>query len=240
MSGSIALTRRLRLLTLIFAKVVSQEVQAQSPPAAETDERRLPMIEVPLPNTTITQSCRIHIPPGLILRDITGQGVIQVGAPNIQIVFAPGSVLRGSPLAKSPDEYKGYGIRLNGHSGVKIRGAQISGFWSGIWAAKADGLILEGIDASDNRRAHLESPEAENEADWLPGHNNDQHEWLENYGAAFYIENSSGVTVRDCRVWNGQNALCFDRVVTSRVYDNDFSFNSGWGIALWAVFEQCD
>ena len=27
--------------------------------------------------------------------------------------------------------------------------------------------------------------------------------------------------------------LCLDRVTASKVYDNDFSFNSGWGIALW-------
>ena len=46
-------------------------------------------------------------------------------------------------------------------------------------------------------------------------------------------EQSAGVTVRDSRVWHGQNALCLDRVTGSRVYDNDFSFNSGWGIALW-------
>ena len=39
--------------------------------------------------------------------------------------------------------------------------------------------------------------------------------------------------MRDSRVWHGQNALCLDRVTASRVYDNDFSFNSGWGIALW-------
>ena len=41
------------------------------------------------------------------------------------------------------------------------------------------------------------------------------------------------MTVRNSRVWHGQNALCLDRVTGSRIYDNDFSFNSGWGIALW-------
>ena len=194
----------------------------------------LPIIQVTAPGTVITQSCRVVIPPSVVIRDIDGQGVILVGAPNIEIVFVQGSVLRGSPAETRPDEYKGYGIRLNGQAGVTIRGAQISGFWCGLWATKADRLALESIDGSDNRRAHLKStPMAEDEGDWLSGHDNDQHEWLKTYGAALYVEDSTGVTVRDSRVWHGQNALCLDRVTGSKVYDNDFSFNSGWGIAMW-------
>jgi parallel beta-helix repeat protein len=193
-----------------------------------------PTLEVTAPKTVITQSCRVVIPQGLVFRDTNDQGVIIIGAPNIEIEFAQGSVLRGSPADARPDEYKGYGIRLNGHAGVTIRGARISGFWCGLWATKADGLTLEGIDASDNRRAYLKStPVAEDGGDWLFGHDNDQHEWLKNYGAALYLEDSAGVTVRDSRVWHGQNALCLDRVTASSIYDNDFSFNSGWGIALW-------
>ncbi len=193
-----------------------------------------PIVEVRAPHTVITQSCRIVIPAGAVLRDADDEGVIIVGAPNLDIEFASGSVLRGSPTDARPDEYKGYGLRLNGHPGVTIRGARISGFWCGLYASKANGLVLEDIDASDNRRAYLKStPVAEDEGDWLFGHNNDEHEWLKNYAASLYIEDSAGATVRDCQVWHGQNALCLDRVTASRVYDNDFSFNSGWGIALW-------
>jgi parallel beta-helix repeat protein len=193
-----------------------------------------PIIEVTGPNTIITQSCRVVIPPGAVIQDVNEQGVIRVGAPNIEIEFVSGSVLRGSPADMRPDEYKGYGIRVSEHAGVRIRGARISGFWCGLWATNANGLMVEGLDASDNRRAYLKStPTAEDEADWLFGHNNDHHEWLKTYGAACYIEDSAGVTVRDSRVWHGQNALCLDRVTASKVYDNDFSFDSGWGIALW-------
>jgi hypothetical protein len=86
-----------------------------------------PTIELTAPHTVITQSCRIVIPPGLVLRDTNDQGVLIIGAPNIEIDFAQGSVLRGSPADMRPDEYKGYGIRLDGHAGVTIRGARISG-----------------------------------------------------------------------------------------------------------------
>ena len=192
------------------------------------------VIRVTADNTVISQSCRVVIPPGTVIKDTDGNGVIQIGAPNIEIEFAEGSVLRGSPADTRPDVYKGYGIRLNDHKGVTIRGARVSGFWCGLWATKADGLVVDGIDASDNRRACLKStPTAEDGGDWLFGHDNDKKEWLTQYAAAVYIEESAGVTVRDSRVWHGQNALCLDRVVGSRIYDNDFSFNSGWGIALW-------
>jgi parallel beta-helix repeat protein len=184
--------------------------------------------------TLITNSCDVVIPKGAILEDKYGTGVIEIGASNIRIQFAKGSVLRGSSTNTPPDRYRGYGVRLNGHTNVTIRGAKVSGYWCGIWATKADGLVLEKIDGSDNRRARLKStPKAEDESDWLYGHENDQKQWLTNYGAAFYIEQSSRVTVGDCKVWHGQNALCLDRVTDSRIYDNDFSFNSGWGIALW-------
>jgi len=193
-----------------------------------------PVIKVTADNTVISQSCRVVIPPGTVIKDTDGNGVIQIGAPNIEIEFTEGSVLRGSPADARPDEYKGYGIRLNGQKGVTIRGARVSGFWCGLWATKADGLIIDGIDASDNRRAYLKStPTAEDGGDWLFGHNNEQHEWLTQYSAAVYIEQSADVTVRNSRVWHGQNALCLDRIAGSRIYDNDFSFNSGWGIALW-------
>jgi parallel beta-helix repeat protein len=199
-----------------------------------TPSPRLPTIVVATNHTVISQSCRVEISPGTVFEDPEGLGAIQIGADNIEIEFAKDSVLRGSPPGVSPDHYKGCGVRLNGHSGVTIRGARINGFWVGLWATKADGLALERIDASDNRRARLKStPAAEDESDWLYGHDNDHKEWLSKYGAAVYIEQSARVTVHDCRVWHGQNGLCLDRVAESKIYDNDFSFNSGWGIALW-------
>ncbi|MHB1034393.1 MAG: right-handed parallel beta-helix repeat-containing protein [Pirellulales bacterium] len=214
------------LAALVLSLVIS------APAAAEVPKRSV--IEVTADNTVISQSCRVVIPPGTVIKDTDGNGVIQIGAPNIEIEFAEGSVLRGSPADTRPDEYKGYGIRLAGHAGVTLRGARVSGYWCGLWATKADGLVVDGVDASDNRRAYLKStPTAEDGGDWLFGHDNDKKEWLTQYAAAMYIEESTGVTVRDSRVWHGQNALCLDRVTGSKVYDNDFSFNSGWGVALW-------
>ena len=196
--------------------------------------QELPTVRVTADNVTISQSCAVVISPNAIIEDADGNGVIQIVASDIMVEFAEGSQLRGSPRDVPPDEYKGYGIRVDGQSNVTIRGARISGFWCGIWATKAEGLTLDAVDASDNRRARLKStPAAEDGGDWLFPHDNDQNQWLQNYGSAIYVEDSNRVTVHDCRVRHGQNALCIDRVKDSKIYDNDFSFNSGWGIAMW-------
>jgi len=196
--------------------------------------QELPTVRVTSDNFRIAQSCMVVIPSNAIIEDADGNGVIQIVASDIVVEFAEGSQLRGSPRDVPPDEYEGYGIRIDGQSNVTIRGARISGFWGGIWATKADDLALDAVDASDNRRARLKSkPAAEDSGDWLFPHDNDQNQWLQNYGSAIYVEDSNRITVHDCKVRHGQNALCLDRVNDSKAYDNDFSFNSGWGIAMW-------
>jgi len=225
MKPSLTILRKCRVLVVgmvLFAAVPVMSVQ-QSPELQVTSD-----------DVSVSQSCRIVIPPGTVIEDKNNNGVIHVIASRIEIEFAEGSVLCGSPPDRRPNEYAGYGIRIEGQTHVAIRGARISGFWTALWATGADGLTLGGIDASDNRRAYLRStPVAEDSSDWLYPHDNDDNEWLRRYGAAIYVEDANHVTVRCCTVRHGQNALCLDRVDDSEVYDNDFSFNSGWGIAMW-------
>ncbi|HVP11562.1 MAG TPA: right-handed parallel beta-helix repeat-containing protein [Phycisphaerae bacterium] len=194
----------------------------------------LPDLTVKADDTVIAKSCRIVIPPGIVIEDKNDDGVIQITASDIVVEFADGSILQGAKKGTRPDEYQGYGIRLNGQSGVAIRKAKVHGYRCGVWASRADGLTVQDVDASDSRRAHLRStPMAEDESDWLSPHDNDKRQWLNEYGAAMYIDNSARVTVRRCRVRDSQNGLCLDRVTESKIYDNDLSFLSGWGMALW-------
>jgi len=212
----------------VFRAVVVSVVVYAMPTQAISDLR------VTSDDVLVSQSCRIVIPPDMVIEDKNSNGVIQVVASNIEIQFAQGAVLRGSPKDRRPDEYRGYGIHIEGQKNVTIHGARISGFWAGLWATRTNGLTLEAVDASDNRRAYLRStPLAEDGGDWLFPHDNDSNEWLNNYGAAIYVEDANHITVRGCTVRYGQNALCIDRVSDSKIYDNDFSFNSGWGIAMW-------
>lgn len=194
----------------------------------------LPTLEVRSDNTVVKSSCRVVIPADVVIADTDDNGVIQIAADGVTVEFAPGSVLRGSAAATPDDEFKGIGIRIEGHKDVVIRGAHLEGFRGGIWATKADGLTVEQVKVTRGRRHHLRStPQAEDGADWLWPHRNDENEWLNNYGAAVYVEDSSKVTLRGNYVRNSQNGLVIDRVNDSTVYDNDTSFLSGWGLAMW-------
>jgi len=87
---------------------------------------------------------------------------------------------------------------------------------------------------SDNFRQRLRSTSAaEAEGDWLDPHHDDDGQWFRDYGAGVFVEDARDVTVRGCRARRVQNGLVLERVVRAQVYDNDFSFLSGWGIALW-------
>ncbi len=213
----------LRLLPLLALPLV--------PPQ---DREALPRLVVTRDDTVVDRSCEIVIPEGLVLADENGDGVLQVRASGITVRFAPGSVLRGAPAEVPPDQLQGFGLRLRGVRDVVLQGASIRGYRGAVWASQADGLVLEDLEVSDNFRQHLLSTEAaEAGSDWLWPHENDQNEWLRRYGAGIYVEDSRGVTIRRVRARRVQNGICLDRVEDSRIYDNDCSFLSGWGLALW-------
>lgn len=185
-------------------------------------------------NTRIDRSVTVRIPEGTIIADSDGDGVLHIVADGVTVRFEEGSVLRGVADGTPGDALTGLGIRIDGRRGVTVQNASVHGFKVGVRATGADGLTIDGADLSGNFRQRLRSTvQGEDSADWLWPHHNDGHEWVTNYGAALCIERSSGVTVRNVRVRRGQNGIILDRVSDSRVYDNDCSFLSGWGLAMW-------
>lgn len=193
-----------------------------------------PVITLTADNTRIDTSCIIRIPPGLVIADTDGDGVLHIVADDITVAFEPGSALRGAPPSADPDTYAGVGIRIDGRSGVTISSARVSGFKVGLNATSTPRLTIDAGDYSDNfRQRLLSTPRAENAADWLWPHKNDDNQWLARYGAAIAIADADNLTVRRVRIRHGQNGIILSRVNNSRVYDNDASFLSGWGLALW-------
>lgn len=218
-----AFQRPARFLAVLFAL-----------PLLASPLHALPVIEVTRDDTVITRSCRIRIPPGTVIADTNTNGVLQIQADGITVEFAPGSELRGAAPGAPWDGLTGIGIRIDRRRDVVLRGARVHGFFNGVVATQADGLRIEGGDFSDNYRQRLRStPQAEDGADWLFPHHNDAVKWRDQYGGAVCLEDARGVTVRNIRVRRGQNGIILDRVEDSRIYDNDCSFLSGWGLALW-------
>ncbi len=196
----------------------------------------LPLLPIDRDNVEVTQSCRLDVTAASI-PDLDGNGVVHVTAGGVTIEMS-GPPLHGAAPAQAPDTYSGTGIVITAPN-VTLRGARVSGYRCGIKATGADGLIVENCDLSGNFRQRLRSsPSAEDGADWLWPHANDDHEWLTNYGAAICVEGSRGVTLRRVRVRDTQNGIILDRVTESRIYDNDCSFLSGWGLALWRSSEN--
>ncbi|HEX5136323.1 MAG TPA: right-handed parallel beta-helix repeat-containing protein [Planctomycetota bacterium] len=149
------------------------------------------------------------------------------------------AVLVGSPDGTLPDSFDGIGIVVEGRKKVTIKGGKLLGFKCAILATGCEDLVLEGIDVSGNFAERLRStPEREDGGDWLWPHENDEQQWRKNYGAGICIEKCVRATVRECTGRNQQNGLLLDRCEACRVYDNDFSFNSGWGIAMWRSSEN--
>jgi len=199
----------------------------------------LPVVTIAKDNTTIDQSCRIRISPGVAIPDRDGNGVIQVTRGGITIEFEEGTVLQGNYAGKAamaPEQLTGVGISIINPQGgrITVKNARIEGYKIGIHADNCDSLTIDGGIIRDNFRQRLRStPIREDASDWLWPHANDNQEWRKNYGAAVCIENSTSVTISNLTVRHTQNGIILDGVNQSQIFDNDCSFLSGWGLAMW-------
>ena len=166
------------------------------------------------------------------LNDPDGKGALRIKGDDITIDFQ-GATLDGAKPGQQPDEFAGTGVVLSGRN-ITIRNLKVQGYKVGIYALKCPGLTVEDADVSGNYQKHLRStPEAEDGSDWLFPHNNDEQKWIVQYGAGLAVESSDKVTVCRVRARHGQNGIIIDRVNDSKIYDNDCSFLSGWGLAMW-------
>ncbi|MGD2108146.1 MAG: right-handed parallel beta-helix repeat-containing protein [Phycisphaerae bacterium] len=165
------------------------------------------------------------------LADQTDEGAIRIIGDNITVDFQ-GATLSGAAPGTDPDGYIGRGVVIRGRN-VTVRNLTVRGYKVGIYAEDSPELTLRGCDVSRNYRRRLESTiRHEDFSDWLFGHENDKNEWLR-YGAGIYLYECPRATVVGCRARNGQNGLCISRSDHCRIADNDMSFMSGWGLAMW-------
>ncbi len=192
---------------------------------------RLPVVLLDRDDLVVRESCILE-PGAAPIVDDEGDGIVQIVTDGITVTFTR-TVLRGAPSDAPLDSLRGVGVRVRARN-VTVQGLQASGLRAAVWASDADGLVVEGCELSGNFAHRLRSTSAaEDLSDWLWPHENDGNEWLTSYGAALYVESSKGVTLRRNRARRGQNGICLRAVDDSLVYDNDMSFLSGWGLALY-------
>jgi len=190
----------------------------------------------PVAGLHLTKSARIA--PGMYqLTDPEDDGALVISGDAITIDFA-GAAIIGAREGTDPDRFTGRGIVVRGKN-VTLKNAKVHGYKIGIYAENSPGIRITGCDVSRNYRQRLKSTVThEDLSDWLYGHENDNNEWMR-YGAGIYLLNCPGATVANCRARNGQNGLCICRCDGTYVVDNDMSFMSGWGLAMWRS-SRCD
>jgi parallel beta-helix repeat protein len=164
--------------------------------------------------------------------DASGSSVILISGNNITIDFN-NALLKGSNKKSRPDEFFGIGIRITNSKNVTIKNLKANGYKIALLATNVEKLTLDNCDLSYNYRQHLNSTqEKEDVSDWMSYHQNEKDEWMR-YGAAIYLRKCDSVTVKNCKVTGGQNALMMMECNDGMIYNNDFSFNSGIGIGMY-------
>ncbi len=159
-------------------------------------------------------------------------GVIIIEGENITIDFN-NATLQGSNTSKNPDEFTGIAIIVQNGKNITIKNLKAKGYKIALMARNVESLTISHCDLSYNYRPHLNSSqEKEDISDWMSYHHNENDEWLR-YGAAMYLRNCNLAIINNNKVTGGQNALMMSNSNIGLIYNNDFSFNSGIGIAMY-------
>ncbi|HET9332252.1 MAG TPA: NosD domain-containing protein [Gemmatimonadota bacterium] len=184
------------------------------------------------PGMTVDRSVRVR--PGVyrLAAPADSGAAITIRGDSILVDFSA-AVLVGAPDGAPPDSFVGVGIRVEGGSGVTVRGAVARGYKVGLLARSTRGLRLENNDFSHNWRQRLASGiERESLVDWQSYHQNDADEWLR-YGAGIYLSGIEGGEIVGNTVVQGQNGLMITRSSGLRIWNNTLSWLSGIGIGLY-------
>lgn len=186
-----------------------------------------------IPGMKVERSCTIK--RGVYKLDAptdTAKTVILIEGNNIIIDFN-NSELTGSNSRKTPDEFFGVAILVRNSRNITIKNLKAKGYKIALLARNVEALTLENCDFSYNYRQHLNSTqEKEDISDWMSYHHNEKDQWLR-YGAAMYLRNCGNAVIKNCRVTGGQNALMMMECDSGKIFNNDFSFNSGIGIGMY-------
>jgi nitrous oxidase accessory protein NosD len=221
---------RPRLALLLAGSIMSAPALVPGQAVART--RGTPTIELRA-GLVITRSVRIaprvyHLAAPVSL----DSAVITIRGDNVTVNFA-GATMEGISLETSPDRAQGVAVHVDGGRNVRIVNARIRGYKIGILARGARNLSLIDNDLSNNWKPRLYSLiEHESLVDWLSFHHNEKDEWLR-YGAGAYLSDVVRGEIRGNTVTRGMNGLMLVRSNGLRIWNNNFSFNSGVGIGLY-------
>ncbi|MBL8801409.1 MAG: right-handed parallel beta-helix repeat-containing protein [Planctomycetes bacterium] len=186
----------------------------------------------------------VRIAPGAHVRkpsavpDSPVRAVVYARALRNAVIDLRGVSLASDTAGETLDRARDCGLLLIDCENVTVRGGELRGFKLGLFARNCKGLVIEGLRVESGFSQRLASTAvAADPVDELNRRDNELSEWLSNYGAAIALVGCDGARVRTSRARHAQNGLLLERSSRVQVYDNDFSFLSGWGIALYRSSE---
>jgi nitrous oxidase accessory protein NosD len=186
----------------------------------------------PASGTIITQTTRLT--PGVVARPSVDldHPAITIHGSNVTVDFT-GVTLRGGAPGADPDTYTGLAVLVDGGENVTIKNLTARGYKVGILARHSNGLHITGADLSYNWKQRLYSlVEHESLLDWMSYHHNEKDEWLQS-GAGVYLADSDNAEIDHTTIVRGQNGLMLARSNGAKIWNDDFSFNSGIGLGLY-------
>ena len=182
------------------------------------------------PGMVVTRS--VTITPGRYLAPAGDSAALTIRGQGV-VVDLRGVELVGSEDREHPDRFTGTAIRIDGGSDITVRGVSAHGYRVGLIARGVKNLRLLDNDFSWNWKPRLYSViEKESLIDWLDYHQNEKDEWLR-YGAGIYLTDIDGGEIRGNRVLQGMDGLMMTRSDNLKVWNNDFSYNSGLGVGMY-------
>jgi len=208
--------------------------------AAEALARTGGAVELPQGRSLVVRG-NLRVKPGVYQRSAVRSpngaaraGVLLAEGLSGVTIDLRGVTLLGKPEGTPLDQCDGWGVVLRDCDDVTVLGGHFGGYRGGIVAERCRGLTIDGATFDSWYGMRLRSTKiAEDPSDWLSPHENDHDEWLERYGGAISLTDCPEAVVRGCRGRHGQNGILLTRSDGCEVYDNDFSFLSGWGLALY-------
>jgi PA14 domain/Periplasmic copper-binding protein (NosD)/Right handed beta helix region len=185
-----------------------------------------------VPGTVITRTTRVPAGTYELRSPDRDHPAITIRGSNLTVDFTGVTLLGNRPEA-DPDAFTGLAVLVDGGENVTVRNLTARGYKIGIHARRSNGLHVTGANLSYNWKQRLYSlVEHESLLDWLSYHHNEKDEWLEQ-GAGLYVADSDRVEIDRTTVDHGQNGLMLVRSNGARIWNDDFSFDSGIGVGLY-------
>lgn len=148
------------------------------------------------------------------------------------VIDLRGATLRASASALDPTQRTGVALYLTDCRDVTVIGGTFTGFASAVRAERCTGLVLEDLRVEGFAGGRLlGTRELPDDADQISRDASGASSFA-SFAAALTLVDCDGASVVRCRARGGQNGLVLVDSQRAKIHDNDFSFLSGWGIAL--------